>query len=1730
MEPLLSLLIPAITETVFGALAEAAGLSDWLRQRLGRDLEKLAFQSALTQALTAAAPTFPGRDLRYFTETLRDVGGPLLARTLQPAASWPTPEELTQLWLNHLTIDSAIHYRQEFATFATLLLDQLNQHIENQQPLQWIVQARRQRSSEEAIRRLAEAAEQSAATLDALRQELAQLTGTLETVLKTGGTTVSTAGGAYVAENASAHNFVGRDLTIKNYFVTGLPRLVIDYSARIQDFLLEYLGSRRKRVPFGGRQQQLDKLHAWLDDPVAPPYYLMSAEAGRGKSALVCRWLAQLTTRPDLALIFLPISIRFETATQDVVFAALAARLAAVFGEEMKAATLSAEEWKGVCQSYLRRSLPDGKRLLVILDGLDEAAGWTPGRGIFSADPPDGLRVLVTARTRPGASSWTTPLGWEDPRLARIVTLSKLNRHGVEQVLASMGNPLDTLATKVDVVGELYRLSEEGDPLLVRLYVDDLVKQGDPATILRAEDLLRIPSGFEGYFDFWWQEQQVQWDLQGRDPILEHAHLRRLINALSGALGPLTIDDLSMLHNDLADSLLLRRLVDIVRRWLIGDGRQSGYSFSHSRLNYYFWEQLNRKEQREWNNRFCDWGEQTLNDLNTGVLAPKTASIYLLRYYAAHLDRAAAPPERFYDLISNGWRRAWEAVDTSYVGFLNDVDIASTRARHTYQPDKAGRSACLVQQVKAALCQASVATLGSNLPATLLVQSVRVGLRTPLQALTIIKIMTDDQHKALALSLLIPYLAKNLLMDAFAIICSLKNMAFRVEPLTKLAAHLPEELMADALITIHSIKEVADRAHALRELAPRLPEERMTEALTVARSIEDNWLRAETMIALLARLPESQRTQVVSEVLAAAHLIKDAEHRACALRSLALRLPPSQQTQVLSDALAIIQSIRDEYYRTRALEKFSQNLPKEWMAKTLASVSLIVSESSRSFALSLLAPHLSAALFGDALAIVRSIQDGYQRCDALAALAPYWLDNQRSDVLGEALATVQLMGNESARGRTLAAYAPYLPKELLGKALTIALSIDKKSVSADAVIALAPHLSKELLDKALIAVRSIKNEYVRANALSRLASYLPDNQCVSVFSETLIIIRSIVDETIRELALSNFIGYLPKSKHTIMFDEILVVIQSIESEHSRVRALQELAPHLSKELMYEAITDAHLVKDEFSRIAVLRALAPPLSKEILGEILAHVRSFPRMVDRVGALDELAPHLSEELVGDALEIAYLINDEPNFADVLGALAPNLPDDLLNEAFTAVRKISRERDRALALGRLIPRLSEELLSNALMIARTIKEGFDRANVLRLIASYSSESQRSAILIEALAAIRAVASESHRADALIDLMPHLPEDLLGEALKVVGSFSDKFARARTLAEIGPRLSKELLEETFTTVRLIKDESAHAYALSALAPYLAEELQEEVLTDALAIRDEYVRSWMLRNLALCVTKYRRPSVLRQALVTARLLRDNSLRAHALGALIPHLSEPQRPRVLREALKAAHSLSEYPVRASALNVLAPHLPQEQQVKILDEALSAVAHIKDEYERVELLNELAPNLPEKLLSRLLDIVCSMTGESERAKVLINLVQRLPKRLLEKALTSAHSLEGPFWRAHLLSALAPRLLEHQRLDVWTEVLLAVAVIIGWEFRTNALEEIVPSFVSWANQRPKLAQTALSTSLPKFAACPRPQFLEDLTILIPVVLALAGDEAPQAAEGIYHAIQEICAWWP
>lgn len=77
----------------------------------------------------------------------------------------------------------------------------------------------------------------------------------------------------------------------------------------------------------------LRDLDAGLDDEAAPRRLLLWADAGRGKSALLVRWLERLAPRRQVIL--LPISIGFGTNRPDLFYHALATALAAVLGEEL---------------------------------------------------------------------------------------------------------------------------------------------------------------------------------------------------------------------------------------------------------------------------------------------------------------------------------------------------------------------------------------------------------------------------------------------------------------------------------------------------------------------------------------------------------------------------------------------------------------------------------------------------------------------------------------------------------------------------------------------------------------------------------------------------------------------------------------------------------------------------------------------------------------------------------------------------------------------------------------------------------------------------------------------------------------------------------------------------------------------------------------------------------------------------------------------------------------------------------------------------------------------------------------------------------------------------------------------------------------------------------------------------------------------------------------------------
>src|SRR5439155_893356 len=116
----------------------------------------------------------------------------------------------------------------------------------------------------------------------------------------------------------------------------------------------------------------------------------------------------------------------------------------------------------------------------------------------------------------------------------------------------------------------------------------------------------------------------------------------------------------------------------------------------------------------------------------------------------------------------------------------------------------------------------------------------------------------------------------------------------------------------------------------------------------------------------------------------------------------------------------------------------------------------------------------------------------------LARLAASLPEDQRKDVLAEALSSAQAISDEFWRAHALAGLAAHLPPELLAEALSSAQAISDELSRAQALAALAAHLPedqrKDVLAEALSSAQAISDEDSRARALAALAAHLPEDQ------------------------------------------------------------------------------------------------------------------------------------------------------------------------------------------------------------------------------------------------------------------------------------------------------------------------------------------------------------------------------------------------------------------------------------------------------------------------------------------------------------------------------------------------------------------------------------------------------------------------------------------------------------
>ncbi|MCP4548694.1 MAG: hypothetical protein GY835_19730 [bacterium] len=759
-------------------------------------------------------------------------------------------------------------------------------------------------------------------------------------------------------------------------------------------------------------------------------------------------------------------------------------------------------------------------------------------------------------------------------------------------VLRRMGFPLDKLGARVDIVTELHRLSE-GDPLLVRLYVDDLWARGEEAAWLQPEDLQQVRPGLEGYFERWWQDQCTLWG--DRAPLRERA-VRALLNLLACALGPLTQDDVLRLAPDDAgmDTWILEEALKPLDRFAIGDGREQGYILGHPRLGAYFYERLTPAERGEWEQHFLGWGEKVLAALNEGALVPREAPAYLVQYYGAHLERAGTLPGVLLMLVSDGWRRACEALEGAFAGFLSDVERAWRAAEGADAKTTADGSLApyLGGQVRCALCQASVNSLAASIQPELLVLLVENEIWTPVQGLTYARQVPESRQQSDTLSGLAPHLPETLMGDALAAALEIKDEVRQVEVLSGLVPHLPERLLGEALAAAREIENEGVRVYALKELALYLPKRLLGEALAAAREIESESSRAAVLLGLAPYLQEALRGQVAEEALVAAREIADEWWRAKVLSGLVPHLPETLREQVVEEALAAVQEIESEGMRAEALSE--------------------------------LASCLLETLLGEALATAREIESETSRAEALSGLVLHLPEMLRGQVVAEALAAAREIEIEWSRAEVLSVLAPHLPETLWGKALVAAQEIESEWSRVKALSGLAPHLAETLWGEALAAAREIEYEWNRAEALAELAPHLPER----LLGEALAEAREIEDEGSRAQTFSGLALYLPEASRKQVAEEALATVPKIwdADDRARVLILAKLATRMGeteqardiRALIREAEDEAQIAGDLALRLA---QLGDPEGA------LAAARQYEDENKRTQALSALTTHLT-----------------------------------------------------------------------------------------------------------------------------------------------------------------------------------------------------------------------------------------------------------------------------------------------------------------------------------------------------------------------------------------------------------------------------------------------------------------------------------------------------------------------
>lgn len=441
----------------------------------------------------------------------------------------------------------------------------------------------------------------------------------------------------------------------------GGARIAASLKPRLDDLL-------ERHTLFGGREVELKRLNEFLAQRPSG-YQFITGQSGFGKTALLVNWVKALQ-QGGQSLCYHFISRLDEVADEEFALRNLCQQLV-VYQGLSGALPASTPEIRALYRQLLVIPPVEGEKLVVVLDGLDEARGWIPGADLFPHPLPEGVFVAFSAREE-AERDWPAMLGLSGG-IVDLIPLETMGAKEIANLLQKAGGRAASLASRTEFVKAMHIVSG-GDPFYLHFLVKD-VRRGD----ITIDNINDQPQGLDAYLTKWWE--QLADDVE-----INRQEAYDLLSILAVAKGRLSPVELAGLSPNLAKGALLKKeLSGKLRRYLIGD-RQSGYALCHPRFGEYLNRDVFNKEEVQ------NYRAQLLSYC---ARWQEHKSEYALAHYAAHLDDAGRYQDLL-NLLAAEWTQAkWNAFG-SYSALIQDLNIALTAAQKQEPPDFANATALVV--------------------------------------------------------------------------------------------------------------------------------------------------------------------------------------------------------------------------------------------------------------------------------------------------------------------------------------------------------------------------------------------------------------------------------------------------------------------------------------------------------------------------------------------------------------------------------------------------------------------------------------------------------------------------------------------------------------------------------------------------------------------------------------------------------------------------------------------------------------------------------------------------------------------------------------------------------------------------------------------------------------------------------------------------------------------------